>query len=184
MSTHDEVDEKLAEIEHYQSLNLQQRQVWDRQQRFLEAYAKLGKKSKAAEASGIPVDTVETWERRDTNGFTKRILQAHQSHVESWEQLMDDRLASPSGNRGSDVLLMFKLKAEAPQKYREEVKVVGIEASKQMMDRLRELAARDRQRAEQEGPAVEGVYEEVAPVGTNLARELPSPEPPVEPKRN
>jgi len=32
---------------------------------------------------------------------------------------MDERLENPTGNRGSDVLMMFKLKAEAPEKYRE-----------------------------------------------------------------
>jgi hypothetical protein len=76
---------------------------------------------------------------------------------------MDDRLAHPQGNRGSDILMMFKLKAEAPQKYREEVKVVGIDQSKMMLDKLREMASKDVQQAALEAPAVEGQYREVAP---------------------
>jgi hypothetical protein len=63
---------------------------------------------------------------------------AHKDYVESIEQEMDDRLSNPTGNRGSDVLLMFELKAEAPEKYREGAKVVGVEAPKQMLDRLRD----------------------------------------------
>jgi hypothetical protein len=86
---------------------------------------------------------------------------AHQGYVESVERTMNDRLANPQGNRGSDVLLMFKLKAEAPEKYREGVKVVGVDASKQMMDRLRELAMKDRERAALEAPAIDGQFKEV-----------------------
>ena len=33
---------------------------------------------------------------------------------------MDSRLENPEGNRGSDVLLMSKLRAEQPAKYREQ----------------------------------------------------------------
>jgi hypothetical protein len=130
--------------DYYDSLTLDQRNHYDRQELFLSAYEQLGMISKAAHAVNVPVATVEGWQHKDTHGFNKRLEAARQIYVESWEEEMDRRLADPKGNRGSDVLLMFKLKAEKPEKYREEVKVVGIEASKQMMDRLRELAARDR----------------------------------------
>jgi hypothetical protein len=67
---------------------------------------------------------------------------------------------TPQGNKGSDVLGMFKLKAEAPDKYREEVKVVGIEASKAMMERLRQMAMKEREALER-GQVVEGEMREV-----------------------
>jgi hypothetical protein len=54
---------------------------------------------------------------------------------------------------------MFKEKAEWPEKYREEVKVIGVDASKQMMDKLRELAMKER--AALEAPAIEGEFKEV-----------------------
>jgi hypothetical protein len=165
-------DDGLGKKSYYDSHPLHQRQVWDRQEQFLQAYVKLGKKTLASKASGIPPGTVDYWHANDTQGFTKRIQQAHQEYVENLEQLMDDRLQNPQGNRGSDVLLMFKLKAEAPEKYREEVKVVGIEASKQMMDKLREMATRDRQRALQED-AVEGEYREVTPAPPPLVEAPP-----------
>jgi hypothetical protein len=168
-----------------QSMPLHQRQVLGRQEHFLQAYTQLGKKSKAAEACNIPVATVDSWQLRDLHDFNKRIAEAHTRYVENLEQLMDERLQNPQGNRGSDVLLMFKLKAEAPQKYREEVKVVGIEASKQMMDKLRELAAKDRERAALEAPAVEGVYQEVTQAPTPPPVETqPMPPLPVAPPTN
>jgi hypothetical protein len=55
---------------------------------------------------------------------------------------------------------MFKAKAEMPEKYREEVKVIGMEASKQMMDKLREMAMKEREALER-GQVVEGQIREV-----------------------
>ncbi len=48
---------------------------------------------------------------------------------------MNQRLTDPKGNRGSDILLMFSLKAEAPDKYREAV-VVGDDTAKQVLEKL------------------------------------------------
>ena len=52
---------------------------------------------------------------------------------------MDARLAEPSGNRGSDVLLMFKMKAEMPEKYRERVTIVDTTETKQLLDEMRRI---------------------------------------------
>jgi hypothetical protein len=163
MNTPDDgLEGKSPDSSYYESLTSEQRQHYDRQELFLRAYIALGRIYKAAEAADIPIGTVHSWQGRDTHNFNKRIERARQQYVESLEQLMDDRLQNPQGNRGSDVLLMFKLKAEAPQKYREEVKVIGIESSKQMMDRLREMAIKEReQQAALEAPAVEGEFKEV-----------------------
>ena len=156
MSTNDAgLDEKSPDSSYYESLTLKQRQHYDRQELFLRAYGALGRIYKAAEVTEIPVPTVESWQYRDTHGFNKRLKLAHQKYVESLEQQMDDQLSNPTENRGSDVLLMFKLKAEKPDKYREEVKVVGIDAAKQMMDRLREMASRELAMLER-GQVVEG----------------------------
>jgi hypothetical protein len=91
-------------------------QVWNRQEMFLAAYAKTGRRGQAAKEAGISVWCVEKWIAADVYGIKKRMALAHAKYVESQEQLMDDRLSNPQGNRGSDVLLMFKLKAEAPEK--------------------------------------------------------------------
>jgi hypothetical protein len=158
--------------------NPQQMQVWNRQELFLTAYSKTGKRGEAAKEVGLSVSCIENWVAKDVWGIRKRMALAHQQYVESLEQLMDERLLNPTGNRGSDVLLMFKLKAEAPEKYREEVKVLGVSAPLQMLDRLRELATRERKAQEAlEAPAVEGEFKEVVSVSETKA-ESPSVEPP------
>jgi hypothetical protein len=109
-------------------------------------------------------------------------------YVEEWETLMDDRWTNPTGNRGSDVLLMFKLKVMALEKCREEVKVLNVAAPMQMLDRLRELATRERKGREAlEAPSVEAEFKEAAtdggekvPMGTNprlLPPRIASPAP-------
>jgi hypothetical protein len=75
---------------------------------------------------------------------------------------MDERLADPKGNRGSDILLMFKLKAERPEKYREDVKVQGLEPLTSLLEEARKLAARDIERRRQlEAGASEGDFREL-----------------------
>jgi hypothetical protein len=148
--------------------------VWNRQESFLAAYAKIGKIGQAAAAAEIPPATVESWQYRDTHGIKKRMKEAHQRYIESVEQVMDERLLNPTGNRGSDVLLMFKLKAEAPEKYREEVKVLGAGGPLELLDRLREMAAKDlKERGALEAPAVEGEFKEVEEPSQGAAPQPP-----------
>src|SRR5918992_2727520 len=80
---------------------------------------------------------------------------AHADYVEMWEGSMNERLRNPQGNRGSDILLMFKLKAERPEKYREEVKVLNTEAPIRMLEMLKELGKRELEQT------VEGEYKEL-----------------------
>jgi hypothetical protein len=161
-------------------------QVWNRQELFLKAYARIGKIGKAAAATEITVATVESWQRRDTHGIKKRMKLAHQAYVEPLEQLMDERLLNPTGNRGSDILLMFKLKAEASEKYREEVKVLGTAAPLQILDKLRELGAKAlKEREALEAPAIGGEFREVATAGEEKPAgvEMPVSEAPKKPKK-
>lgn len=90
----------------------------DRQLRFLAAYRVRGTISKAAEDSGCGRDTVYGWLQTDANGFKDQLESARVDFVESLENLMLERLKDPTGNRGSDVLLMFGLNAGNPSKYR------------------------------------------------------------------
>lgn len=96
-----------------------QHESWIRQEQFLKAYAVMGKRLAACEDVGIKVSSMENWVTDNRWEFRKRYALAHEAYVEAWENGMDDRLQHPSGNRGSDILYMFKLKAEAPEKYRE-----------------------------------------------------------------
>jgi hypothetical protein len=169
-----------------ESPTTQQRNRWLRQTHFLEAFAKLGRIGEAAEAVGITRWAVDQWQDKDLYSFRKRMEKAHQGYVESLEGMVDNRLNNPQGNRGSDILLMFKLKAERPEKYREDVKVVGIDASKMMLDKLREMASKDVEQAKQAelaAPAVEGEYREVAPTLRGVWAPPPAEAPPVPAER-
>jgi hypothetical protein len=144
----------------------QQKAVWHRQEMFLEAFRKCGKIGKAAKASGLTRWAAYYWQRDDTFSFNKRLEAAHEDYCESWEQGMDERLEDPKGNRGSDILYMFKMKAEKPGKYREDVKVLGLEPLTALLEEARKLAARDIQgRKQLEAGAAEGEYREMGEKG-------------------
>jgi hypothetical protein len=84
---------------------------------------------------------------------------------------MDEICADRKGNH--DILRIFRLKAEHPEKYREEVKLMNVEAPLKMLDKLAELAKKERAQREleepSEEPSVEGQYREVStPMGNPL----------------
>lgn len=141
-------------------------QCWGRQQAFLKAFGQLGTIRAAARTIGIHRSTVNLWLSTDLYSFKKRLADAKEEYREYLEDLIHERLSNPQGNRGSDVLLMFREKAEWPEKYREEVKVLGVSAPLQMLDKLRELAAKDlKERQALEVPAVDGEFREVEVLG-------------------
>jgi hypothetical protein len=147
--------------EHYTDSNLR---VWQRQEAFLSAFARCGKIGRAAQAVGISRACVERWQSLDIYGFKKRMRDAHADYVEFLEEDMDDFIKESKHN--TQIARIFRLRAEAPQKYREEVKVLNVSAPIQMLDKLRELATRERKAQEAlEALAVEGEFKEVAPDG-------------------
>lgn len=113
----------------------------DAQERFLELFSRCGVVSVASAAAGVGRRTVYDWDRGDVQGFTERWEDARHTYREAAEAQMDERLADPTGNRGSDILLMFKLKALYPEKYREAVVVVD-DTAKRLLDRLGRRKAR------------------------------------------
>lgn len=130
------------------------KQIWNRQELFLSAYRRCGKIGKAATMAGMTRWGVIHWQRHDVFEFKSRLDMAHADYCESIEDMIDDRLEAPQGNRGSDPLLMFRAKAEMPEKYREEVKVITNDAPALMWKKLKELAAKSM-------PAIEGEVREV-----------------------
>jgi hypothetical protein len=147
--------------------------VWQRQEAFLSAFARCGKIGRAAQAVGISRACVERWQSLDIYGiygFKKMIKEAHLDYVELLEEDMDDFIAVSKHN--TQIARIFRLRAEAPEKYREEVKVLNVSAPIQMLDRLRELATKERKQQEAlEAPAIEGEFKEVGATG----REAPLP---------
>jgi hypothetical protein len=51
----------------------QQMQVWNRQELFLAAYARTGKRSKAVKEAGLSVWCIEKWVAADVYGIRKRM---------------------------------------------------------------------------------------------------------------
>jgi len=120
----------------------QQMRVWQRQELMLRSYSVTGKRSSSAAAAEVSVPAVEKWLSSDVYGFKKRYELAHGMYVEKLEAEMDATIESKPTNAA--ILQIFRLKAEHPEKYREEVKVISNEAPAQMWMRLRELGADSR----------------------------------------
>ena len=112
------------------------RAQFDRQSRFLEAFASLGTITGAAKASGVHRDTVWTWGRDDAQGFRARLDDARARFTDHLEGIMLDRIEEPGAGRGSDVLLMFALNANNPAKYRPNV-VVQDDSARELLNSLR-----------------------------------------------
>jgi hypothetical protein len=139
---------------------LQQRDAWENQQRFLRRYAERGKLALSAGDVGISVAAVEKWQRLDKYSFNKRLELAYQAYRESLEESMDEFIRDTKHN--SQILQIFRLKAAWPEKYRDDAKPVSTDPSRQLLDKLTEMARKEvaeRQRLEAE--ATEGEYREL-----------------------
>ena len=121
------------------SLSLSEQHTWDAQQTFLGFMASYGVIQKSCQLSGVNRESVRRWRNDDVLGFADRFAVAREAYGESLETMVHDRLAEPQGNRGSDILLMFQAKAEMPEKYREEVKIIDTGPTKDLLDQLRRL---------------------------------------------
>jgi hypothetical protein len=143
-----------------------ERACWYRQERFLDAFSQCGKIGTAAKAVGITRFAVQRWQRTDVYSFKKRLEAAHADYVESLEVDMDDFIQTSKHN--TQIIRIFRLKAEAPEKYREEVKVLNAEAPVRMLEMLKELGKRELEQTvegeykELPSPAEEGDFREVS----------------------
>jgi hypothetical protein len=74
----------------------------------------------------------------DTLGYRARFGLALEHHADLTEGIMHERLTDPQGNRGSDILLIFKLKGLRPDRWREAALTVD-DAAKDTLKELRKL---------------------------------------------
>ena len=102
----------------------------------LAAYEQVGTLKSGAEACGYGYYAAWQWVQRDTHHFRYRLSLAKEKHADHLEELMHSRLTDPQGNRGSDVLLMFDLKAKRPDVYRELPVILGSDQSREVLARL------------------------------------------------
>lgn len=82
----------------------------------LEAIAKSGNYTVAAQHAGITRVSIWAESRRDKK-FAADILQARDAYGDVLEAILDQRIKD--GSKQADILLMFALKANKPDKYRE-----------------------------------------------------------------
>jgi len=111
---------------------------WASQERVLEAFGKLGTVLHATRAASIDPKTHYNWMDADTLGYRARFGLALEHHADLTEGLMHERLTDPQGNRGSDILLIFKLKGLRPDRWREAALTVD-DAAKDTLKELRKL---------------------------------------------
>jgi len=112
------------------------------QDAFLKAYSKTGTTRAAIAVAKIGRTTVYDWDKGDVQGFKARWEDARHTFREALEEDMYELLQNPQGNRGSDVLRMFALKAVWPDKYRDTV-IVTDDTAKDLLAKLRGKGKRD-----------------------------------------
>jgi len=98
---------------------MSQRLTEEQKKKAIEAYAKHGTLNKAGEVAGV--SRITLWrEMKRNKAFKEAMENAKQEYVEGLENLLDERIRD-GDDKASAILLMFKLKAERPDKYRETI---------------------------------------------------------------
>ena len=143
------------------SPNLQQRECWRNQERFLEAFAHCCRIGEAAETVGLTRSAVERWQRTDVYGFLKRLEAAEGLYVETLEAEIDRRafkgVDKPVFYKGkqvatvkeySELLAMFRLKKLRPE-YRDSYIIqVPDNTAQQVVDLLKAEVMKLRENSE------------------------------------
>ena len=143
------------------ALNQVEKRTWDKQTTFLATYAEAGSIRKAAPAADTNRVTVYLWQRDDVLGFNERFLSATHSFREHLQDIALARIADPTGNRGSDVLVLGLLNAHWPEKYRPNTIVVD-DTSKKVLAAIRDWGKKPKP-VESETEAVQEAEEIVTP---------------------
>lgn len=109
----------LAENPDLQVLTSQEKNMYRNQERFMAAFGRFGSDTQAARAVNLTPQAVWYWEEKDSLGFRDRKHGAHRIHNDYINEMILSRLEDPTGNRGSDILLMFYGKGHNPTMWRE-----------------------------------------------------------------
>jgi hypothetical protein len=128
----------------------QTKKLLQHQRDFLAHFATMGNDKRAAAEAGISRDTVLNWKRDDSQGFNARYALAQASFGQFLEGVAYDRIMNPtnSGRTGSDVLLIFLLNGNMPDKYKRDTRDID-DSAQRLLDRLR---GADTRAGGQDGP--------------------------------
>ncbi len=99
------------------SLGTVDRRIYETHTLFLGDCGKCRTIKSAAKTVDISREDVRRWQRADKLGFNARFMASQETFTESLEATMFERPAEPTGNCGSDILLIFALKAHNRAKY-------------------------------------------------------------------
>ena len=116
-------------------VTLRQKRSAANQDAFLVAFGKCGTIAEAAEAIGLTRQAHYDWIEADTNSYRERFDAARVAFGDTLERLAWSRVSNPTGNRGSDMLVVALLNANLPSKYRPNVTVVD-NTAKDLLKRL------------------------------------------------
>jgi len=134
---------------HFHELTIAQKKQAINQHVFLKTFEAAGTNRAAAKSVGITVHAVGIWKREDQLGFNARFNKAVETFADSLEDIAMARIKDPTGNRGSDVLLLAMLNAHKPEKYRTGIVVVD-ETPKAVAAKLAKMAQEDKETRDQE----------------------------------
>ena len=113
--------------------------MWDRQERFLAAYAACGTITHAAEAAGVSRRTVQDWRTADRLGFLARMDGEAESFADRLEAVAWDLVKRlKPGN--SPMILLAMLNAKRSHQYRPATQVDPVTA-RDTLSELRQLAS-------------------------------------------
>ena len=130
-------------------LSVIQQTCWEHQEAVIQAYQTRGTLGKAAQDAQVDPNTAYGWSKLDTLGFNARMEAGYKGYRDHLEAMVEARLSDPTGNRGSDVLLMGALNANHPDKWSRNIQVTH-EVGREVMSTLRAI-----QEQQQAKPAAE-----------------------------
>lgn len=92
----------------------------EQKEKAIGAYTVSGNMSVAGKAAGVSRQTLSK-EMQRCKAFSDEMKNAKAAYCDNLETILYDRIKEPSKDKASAILLMFKMKAEMPDKYRERI---------------------------------------------------------------
>ena len=140
----DEADELQRELDiRFDRFTYRDRKVWNRQNSYLDAYARSRTVSDSADVAGVTVSTAQAWKYLDTLGFTRRLEIADLRFSDNLQVLALERAREPDAPAS---LLIALLRAHIPEKFSANGHLCDTSKSDELLyyyrqDAQRELAA-------------------------------------------
>ena len=140
----DEADELQRELDiRFDRFTHRDRKVWNRQNSYLDAYARTRTVSDSADVASVTVSTAQAWKYLDTLGFTRRLEIADLRFSDNLQVLALERAREPDAPAS---LLIALLRAHIPEKFSSNGHLCDTSKSDELLyyyrqDAQRELAA-------------------------------------------